>query len=90
MNGELGLGGIEEEHVLLPRELNFNKTTNIKEGEFNGLCTHPYIINLRCNKCVTYSERSALPVLKEEAPLQNSYGKNKNLVMDPDGSQNKV
>ncbi|PNF22147.1 putative E3 ubiquitin-protein ligase HERC4 [Cryptotermes secundus] len=31
VNGELGLGGIEEEHILLPRELNFNKTTNIKE-----------------------------------------------------------
>jgi alpha-tubulin suppressor-like RCC1 family protein len=40
VNGELGLGGIEEEHVLLPRELNFNKTKNVKQGEFNGLCTH--------------------------------------------------
>jgi hypothetical protein len=32
VNGELGLGGIEEEHILSPRELIFNKTTNIKEG----------------------------------------------------------
>jgi E3 ubiquitin-protein ligase HERC4 len=37
VNGELGLGGIEEEHILAPRELNFKKTTNIKEGEFNKL-----------------------------------------------------
>jgi hypothetical protein len=45
VNGELGLGGIEEEHILLPRELNFNQTTNIKEGEFNGLCTHTHTHN---------------------------------------------
>ncbi|KAJ9585786.1 hypothetical protein L9F63_002423 [Diploptera punctata] len=31
VNGELGLGGIEEEHILSPRELNFNQTTNIEE-----------------------------------------------------------
>ncbi|GFG40937.1 hypothetical protein Cfor_04032 [Coptotermes formosanus] len=31
VNGELGLGGIEEEHILSPRELNFSKATNIKE-----------------------------------------------------------
>ncbi|XP_021936482.1 probable E3 ubiquitin-protein ligase HERC4 isoform X2 [Zootermopsis nevadensis] len=31
VNGELGLGGIEEEHILSPRELTFKKTTNIKE-----------------------------------------------------------
>jgi alpha-tubulin suppressor-like RCC1 family protein len=37
VNGELGLGGIEEEHVLSPRELNFSKATNIKESEFGGL-----------------------------------------------------
>jgi E3 ubiquitin-protein ligase HERC4 len=37
LNGELGLGGIEEEHVLSPRELGFSKATNIKESEFRGL-----------------------------------------------------
>ncbi|KAJ4427740.1 hypothetical protein ANN_25393 [Periplaneta americana] len=31
VNGELGLGGIEEEHILSPRELNFNQTKNIRE-----------------------------------------------------------
>jgi hypothetical protein len=60
VNGELGLGGIEEEHILLPRELNFNKATDIKDGEFDGLCTHTHActhkINLWCNKCGMYSE----------------------------------
>lgn len=37
VNGELGFGGIEEERVLSPRELNFSKATNIKESEFRGL-----------------------------------------------------
>jgi E3 ubiquitin-protein ligase HERC4 len=37
VNGELGLGGIDEEHILSPRELNFSKSTNIKESEFRGL-----------------------------------------------------
>jgi len=37
VNGELGLGGIEEEHVLSPREQNFSKATNIKGSEFRGL-----------------------------------------------------
>jgi E3 ubiquitin-protein ligase HERC4 len=37
VNGELGLGGIEEEYILSPRELNFSKATNIKESEFCGL-----------------------------------------------------
>ncbi|CAB0002299.1 unnamed protein product [Nesidiocoris tenuis] len=29
-NGELGLGGIEEQHILAPRELKFNHSNSIK------------------------------------------------------------
>jgi hypothetical protein len=70
VNGELGLGGIEEEHILLPRELNFNKTTNIKEGEFNGLCTH--IRNRPTIQQMCHILRKTTPLLfNEEAPFQN-------------------
>ncbi|KAK0090592.1 hypothetical protein PV325_010558 [Microctonus aethiopoides] len=31
VHGELGLGGIEDENILVPRELNFNKATEIKQ-----------------------------------------------------------
>jgi hypothetical protein len=72
VNGELGLGDIEEAHILLPRELNFNKTTNIKEGEFNGLYIHTHMINLWCNKCGAYSERPTALLIKEEPSFQNT------------------
>lgn len=34
IHGELGLGGIEEEHVLSPREVDFKKATDIEDSKF--------------------------------------------------------
>ena len=33
IHGELGLGGIEEEHVLSPREVDFKKATEIQDSK---------------------------------------------------------
>lgn len=33
VDGELGLGGIEENHILEPRETKFHDSENIKHGE---------------------------------------------------------
>lgn len=33
-NGELGLGGIEEPHVMVPRELKFNHSHSVKTSEY--------------------------------------------------------
>lgn len=33
VDGELGLGGIEEQHILLPRQITFHDSENIKYGE---------------------------------------------------------
>lgn len=32
VHGELGLGGIEEEQILTPRELQFSSTNGVKQG----------------------------------------------------------
>lgn len=38
VNGELGLGGIEENHILSPEEItNFESVNNIKAGKTNRL-----------------------------------------------------
>ena len=33
VDGELGLGGIEEQHIPLPHEISFNDSENIKYGK---------------------------------------------------------
>lgn len=34
IHGELGLGGIEDENILIPREVNFKKASKIQHSEF--------------------------------------------------------
>lgn len=34
-NGELGLGGIEDHHILAPRELTFEQVNQVKYGELS-------------------------------------------------------
>lgn len=38
-NGELGLGGIEDHHILAPRELTFEEVDKVKYGKFFCYCT---------------------------------------------------
>lgn len=34
VHGELGLGGIEDENILIPREVDFQKATEIEQSKF--------------------------------------------------------
>ncbi len=43
LDGELGLGGIEEHHILAPREVTFHDSANIKFG--NVLMDHIFYYN---------------------------------------------
>lgn len=45
IHGELGLGGIEDENILIPRELDFKKAAEIQQSKLkiNNKIIHLYI-----------------------------------------------
>lgn len=51
VNGELGLGGIEEQHILLPRQITFHDSENIKYGEY---------INLNIKQCFYHHKNKSI------------------------------
>lgn len=43
VDGELGLGGIEEHRILFPRQVKFHNSENIKYGNYLNLHTLKYL-----------------------------------------------
>lgn len=43
IHGELGLGGIEDENILIPRELDFKKAAEIQQSKLTYRIIHLYI-----------------------------------------------
>lgn len=42
VHGELGLGGIENENILIPHELDFKKASEIQQSKLTYEVTHLY------------------------------------------------
>lgn len=71
VDGELGLGGIEEQHILFPRQITFHDSENIKYGEYFDkmsviLFNRSKVIFLRNEIClhVEYSKVIRVEVFK--------------------------